>query len=127
MSLKKLSSHFPGLYTGLSPLYNSEIAPLHLRGALGTVNQLAVTLGILISQVLGLNEIIGTDKLWPLLLGKYYFRTHAHFYNLLTFANYIEYFCLKKNISFIFVPTFFTLKYLLTLKLFLAMEILLEY
>ena len=60
----------PGLYTGLTPLYNSEIAPVNLRGAIGTVNQLAVTIGMLISQVFGLGEIMGTDDLWPLLLGE---------------------------------------------------------
>jgi SP family facilitated glucose transporter-like MFS transporter 1 len=40
-----------GLFTGLVPLYITEIAPVHLRGGLGTVNQLAVTFGILSSQV----------------------------------------------------------------------------
>lgn len=33
-------------------MYISEIAPLNLRGGLGTVNQLAVTIGLLLSQVL---------------------------------------------------------------------------
>ena len=63
-------SPFPGLYTGLSPIYNAEVAPDKARGAMGTLNQLAVTVGMLISQVLGLSEILGNDRLWPLLLGK---------------------------------------------------------
>ena len=50
-------------------MYISEIAPLNLRGGLGTVNQLAVTVGILFSQILGIQEILGTDDGWPLLLG----------------------------------------------------------
>lgn len=41
----------PGLSSGLAPLYVGEIAPTALRGALGTLNQLAVVIGILISQV----------------------------------------------------------------------------
>lgn len=50
-------------------MYVSEISPLNLRGGLGTVNQLAVTVGLLISQVLGIEQILGTNEGWPLLLG----------------------------------------------------------
>lgn len=57
-----------GAFTGLVPLYITEIAPVHLRGGLGTVNQLAVTFGIFISMILGLGNIFGNDTLWPLLL-----------------------------------------------------------
>jgi len=64
--------HFPpsGLNTSLVPMYISEIAPLNLRGGLGTVNQLAVTTGLLISQILGIEQILGTDDGWPVLLGR---------------------------------------------------------
>ncbi|XP_035705556.1 glucose transporter type 1 isoform X3 [Folsomia candida] len=58
-----------GLSTSLVPMYVSEIAPLNLRGALGTVNQLAVTVGLLVSQVLGIEQLLGTEEHWPLLLG----------------------------------------------------------
>nr|CAD7261448.1 unnamed protein product [Timema shepardi] len=58
-----------GLNTSLVPMYISEIAPLNLRGGLGTVNQLAVTIGLLMSQVLGIEQILGTDDGWPVLLG----------------------------------------------------------
>lgn len=58
-----------GLYTSLVPLYVSEIAPLKLRGGLGTVNQLGTTLGILFSQVFGAENILGNDTYWPVLLG----------------------------------------------------------
>lgn len=43
----------PGLTSGLVPMYVGEIAPTHLRGALGTLNQLAIVIGILIAQVIG--------------------------------------------------------------------------
>jgi len=58
-----------GLNTSLVPMYISEIAPLNLRGGLGTVNQLAVTVGLLVSQILGIEQILGTDDGWPVLLG----------------------------------------------------------
>ena len=57
-----------GLFTGLSPLYVAEIAPIHIRGAMGTVNQLGVTTGILTSMVLGLEEVLGGKDTWPILL-----------------------------------------------------------
>ena len=57
-----------GLFTGLSPLYISEIAPISIRGAMVTVNQLAVASGIFISEILGLEAVLGTDELWPILL-----------------------------------------------------------
>ncbi|XP_045107201.1 glucose transporter type 1-like isoform X19 [Portunus trituberculatus] len=58
-----------GLNTSLVPMYISEIAPLNLRGGLGTVNQLAVTIGLLLSQVLGIEQLLGNKKAWPILLG----------------------------------------------------------
>lgn len=58
-----------GLNTSLVPMYISEIAPLNLRGGLGTVNQLAVTVGLLISQVLGIEELLGNKEAWNILLG----------------------------------------------------------
>lgn len=40
-----------GLISGLVPMYIGEIAPTTLRGAIGTLHQLAVVTGILVSQV----------------------------------------------------------------------------
>lgn len=58
-----------GLNTALVPMYLSEISTVRLRGALGTVSQLGVTVGLLLSQVLGLKEILGTKESWPFLFG----------------------------------------------------------
>ncbi|KAJ1087578.1 hypothetical protein NDU88_000745 [Pleurodeles waltl] len=57
-----------GLASGLVPMYVGEIAPTALRGALGTLHQLAIVTGILISQIIGLKFILGSEMLWPLLL-----------------------------------------------------------
>ncbi|XP_067659653.1 solute carrier family 2, facilitated glucose transporter member 3-like [Haliotis asinina] len=66
-----LSRVLVGLHSGLNitlaPLYLTEIAPKKIRGAVGTCHQLAITVGILFSQILGMAELLGTDYLWPLL------------------------------------------------------------
>ncbi|KAE8279094.1 hypothetical protein D5F01_LYC22680 [Larimichthys crocea] len=57
-----------GLASGLTPMYVGEIAPTSLRGALGTLHQLAIVTGILIAQVFGLEALLGSEDLWPILL-----------------------------------------------------------
>lgn len=57
-----------GINAAITPMYLMEIAPINLRGSVGTVYQLVITISILISQVLGLNNVLGTEELWPVLL-----------------------------------------------------------
>uniref|UniRef100_UPI0037E7A452 solute carrier family 2, facilitated glucose transporter member 1 n=1 Tax=Semicossyphus pulcher TaxID=241346 RepID=UPI0037E7A452 len=60
---------YSGLSTGFVPMYVGEVSPTSLRGALGTLHQLGIVVGILIAQVFGMEGIMGNDDLWPLLLG----------------------------------------------------------
>lgn len=60
---------FCGLCTGFVPMYIGEISPTALRGAFGTLNQLGIVIGILVAQIFGLKVILGTEDLWPVLLG----------------------------------------------------------
>ncbi|VDK60277.1 unnamed protein product [Gongylonema pulchrum] len=48
-------------------MYLTEISPVNLRGSLGSVAQLLVTIGILFSQVIGLPQLLGSVKLWPMI------------------------------------------------------------
>lgn len=58
-----------GLNSGLCPMYITELAPIKIRGSIGTLFQLGVTFSIMLSQILGLTDIFGNEHLWPLLLG----------------------------------------------------------
>ncbi|XP_059170689.1 solute carrier family 2, facilitated glucose transporter member 1-like [Physella acuta] len=58
-----------GLYTGISPMYLSEISPANIRGGIGVLHQLAIVSGILISQILGFPDLLGTPENWDVLLG----------------------------------------------------------
>ena len=59
---------FPGAGSGLVPMYLTEIAPNKIRGSMGVLHQLALTCGILVSQLLGLRQLLGGEKTWPVLL-----------------------------------------------------------
>ncbi|GAA6223323.1 solute carrier family 2, facilitated glucose transporter member 2 isoform X1 [Lates japonicus] len=69
ISGRAVMGFYCGLTSGLVPMYIGEIAPKAYRGALGTLHQLAIVTGILISQVIGLDFVLGNDDMWPLLLG----------------------------------------------------------
>ncbi|KAF7663403.1 hypothetical protein LDENG_00211440 [Lucifuga dentata] len=61
-----------GVHSGISlsvvPMYLGEIAPKNLRGFLGLVPSIHICLGVFIAQVLGLQELLGKEEYWPLLL-----------------------------------------------------------
>uniref|UniRef100_A0A8C9W8S9 Solute carrier family 2 member 2 n=1 Tax=Scleropages formosus TaxID=113540 RepID=A0A8C9W8S9_SCLFO len=69
ISGRALMGFYCGLSSGLVPMYVGEIAPVAYRGALGALHQLAIVTGILISQIVGLDFLLGNDTWWPVLLG----------------------------------------------------------
>ncbi|NWR08050.1 GTR5 protein, partial [Paradoxornis webbianus] len=60
---------FAGLASNVVPMFLGEMSPKNLRGAIGVVPQLFITIGILSAQILGLNSILGNAGGWPVLLG----------------------------------------------------------
>ncbi|KAI2663828.1 Solute carrier family 2, facilitated glucose transporter member 1 [Labeo rohita] len=60
---------YSGLSTGFVPMYVGEVAPTALRGALGTLHQLGIVIGILMAQIFGMDAIMGNATMWPFLLG----------------------------------------------------------
>lgn len=43
-------------------MYLGELSPKNLRGAIGVVPQLFITIGILVAQILGLSNILGNPE-----------------------------------------------------------------
>ncbi|XP_030819684.1 solute carrier family 2, facilitated glucose transporter member 5-like [Camarhynchus parvulus] len=60
---------FAGLASNVVPMFLGEMSPKNLRGAVGVVPQLFITIGILAAQILGLHRILGNAQGWPVLLG----------------------------------------------------------
>lgn len=50
---------FAGLSLSLNALYLAEISPKKIRGAVGTCQQLFITIGILTSNLLGISKVFG--------------------------------------------------------------------
>ncbi len=73
-----LTGLFCGFFTGVLPIYLFEIAPQNLRGIIGTLNQLNIVLGILFSNIFGLNSLFGTADLWPVVCGIAFFPVLVH-------------------------------------------------
>ncbi|XP_028851761.1 solute carrier family 2, facilitated glucose transporter member 11b isoform X2 [Denticeps clupeoides] len=57
-----------GIALCVQPLYLGEIAPRALRGAMAMGTSIFITGGILTGQVIGLDELLGRDDYWPILL-----------------------------------------------------------
>lgn len=58
-----------GLVTSTIPMYLTEIAPLSIRGAMGVLCPLGLTVGVLVAQILGLQSVLGQQETWHYLLG----------------------------------------------------------
>ena len=67
-----ISRFFFGIQGGMScsliPTYLSEISPASLRGQTGVAHQLCLTIGILVAQVFGFKQILGSTNTWQFLL-----------------------------------------------------------
>ncbi|XP_061457900.1 solute carrier family 2, facilitated glucose transporter member 5-like [Rhineura floridana] len=57
-----------GIFSGVVPLYLAEISPVNLRGAIGMLPHLFLTLGVLLAQILAFQELLGNKEDWPILM-----------------------------------------------------------
>ncbi|XP_070614368.1 solute carrier family 2, facilitated glucose transporter member 5-like [Erythrolamprus reginae] len=63
-----LSGVCSGIFSCAVPLYLAEIAPRNLRGGIMTMAMVALTGGVLFSQILGLQQFLGSKRKWSILL-----------------------------------------------------------
>lgn len=96
MASRFFTGFYCGLFSGLLPLYLSECPPKNLRGSVGTLNQLSIVLGILISNILGLPDLLGTYERWPILVGLSLIPALGHL-SLILFPESPKYLYLNKN------------------------------
>ena len=47
-----------GVNTVVAPMYITELAPISIRGKVGVLHQLAITIALLVSQVLGISKVM---------------------------------------------------------------------
>ncbi|XP_058148743.1 solute carrier family 2, facilitated glucose transporter member 11 isoform X2 [Dasypus novemcinctus] len=57
-----------GVSMNIQPMYLGESAPKELRGAVAMTSAIFTALGIVMGQVVGLRELLGSPQDWPLLL-----------------------------------------------------------
>ncbi|XP_063769057.1 solute carrier family 2, facilitated glucose transporter member 11 [Pseudophryne corroboree] len=63
-----LSGVNSGVSMNIQPMYLGESAPRHLRGTVALSSAVFTALGLVLGQVVGLREILGSEEFWPLLL-----------------------------------------------------------
>ncbi|XP_065081977.1 solute carrier family 2, facilitated glucose transporter member 1-like isoform X2 [Ochlerotatus camptorhynchus] len=83
-----------GLTTSTVPMYLTELAPIELRGALGVFCSMGVTGGVVVGQVMSLEDIFGTDELWQFALS---------FYVILVIICFVPYHWLPESPKYLYV------------------------
>ncbi|XP_025958719.2 solute carrier family 2, facilitated glucose transporter member 9-like isoform X2 [Dromaius novaehollandiae] len=86
-----------GICLSVVPLYLGEIAPKSLRGLLGLVPSIFICLGVFLAQVLGLPELLGEDRYWPLLLSVVVVPAFLQFLLLRCFPESPRYLLIERN------------------------------
>ncbi|XP_054635047.1 solute carrier family 2 member 15b isoform X1 [Dunckerocampus dactyliophorus] len=90
-----------GVHSGISlsvvPMYLGEIAPKNLRGFLGLIPSIHICLGVFIAQVLGLQELLGKEEHWPLLMSLIVFPTLVQLVFLPWFPESPRYLLIEKG------------------------------
>ncbi|XP_064322833.1 solute carrier family 2, facilitated glucose transporter member 11 isoform X1 [Phalacrocorax carbo] len=86
-----------GIGICVQPLYIGEVAPKHLRGGMAMGSSIFLTGGILMGQIIGLRELLGAEKYWPLLLSSSCFPAFAQLLFLPWFPESPRYLLIDKG------------------------------
>ena len=57
-----------GLYTGLCPIYLSEVSPKRVRGMIGSLSGLSAYTGLMLAEIISTPVLLGTSTRWPFLM-----------------------------------------------------------
>lgn len=71
-----------GIASSLVPLFLMEVSPRRLKSPMGVMHTLGLTVGLLISQILGQEHLFGSAQRWPILLS---------FFSLFIFIGFLTY------------------------------------
>lgn len=83
-----------GLTTTTVPMYLTELAPINLRGAIGVFCSMGVTGGVVVGQVISLEEVFGTEELWQFALS---------FYVILVLTFFVPYHWLPESPKYLYI------------------------
>jgi hypothetical protein len=62
--MKQLSLGFYiGIFSGILPLYLAELSPKNLQGSIGSLNQLLIVIGVLVTNIFGLKDVKKFNKI----------------------------------------------------------------
>ena len=89
---------FAGLATGVCPMYALELSPASVRGAVGVLPQLFITVGLLSAQIISFPQLMGKPDLWGYffaLTGK--LSIHCLLHWLAAFRSLLHYRILKRR------------------------------
>lgn len=81
-----------GIASSLVPLYLMEVSPKRLKSPMGVMHTLGLTIGLLISQILGQDHFLGSAQRWPILLS---------FFTVFIFIGYITFFNTPESPSYL--------------------------
>lgn len=68
LAARVLIGLFAGIATGVCPMYIMELSSKEDRGWVGVLNQLLITIGILVAQIISLPGLMGKPDLWGYLM-----------------------------------------------------------
>ncbi|CAF0936493.1 unnamed protein product [Didymodactylos carnosus] len=57
-----------GLYTGLCPMYLSEVSPKTIRGQVGSLTAISGSVGLMFAEIFSTPVLLGTENLWPVIM-----------------------------------------------------------
>ncbi|XP_019537837.3 solute carrier family 2, facilitated glucose transporter member 1 [Aedes albopictus] len=82
-----------GLTTSILPMYLAEVSPTKLRGTISTLCGLGLTIGVVVGQIVSLDQVLGTNGSWHYAISSF---------TLLNMFCYVPYALLPESPKYLF-------------------------